>query len=70
LRGSGSLEQDANVVIGLYRRDAYETGTEDANTAEVGILKNRSGKTGPVRLSWNGPSTRFDNFIGAQGAYS
>jgi replicative DNA helicase len=70
LKESGSVEQDADQIWAVYRDEVYAPDTPDRGTAEIIILKNRSGATGTVRLAWRGQYTRFDNFIGAQGAYS
>jgi replicative DNA helicase len=70
LRESGAIEQDADIVIALYRDELYNLDSTDKGTAEAIVLKNRAGSTGMVRLAWRGECTRFDNFIGAQGAYS
>ena len=59
LRESGSIEQDADVVIGLYRDGYYNKEVENANLAEAIILKNRKGQTGTVQLSWLGEYTSF-----------
>lgn len=64
LRESGSIEQDADVVMLLHREDYYHRGDaeyEDTNTAEVIIAKQRNGPTGIVELIFNGASTRFLN---------
>jgi len=59
LRESGSIEQDADVVIGLYRDGYYNKECENPNLAEAIILKNRKGQTGTVELSWMGEFTSF-----------
>lgn len=62
LRESGSIEQDADVIILLHREDYYhrgETDWEDTNTAEVIIAKQRNGPTGIVELIFDGRLTRF-----------
>lgn len=61
LRESGSLEQDADVVMFLYRDEVYNRESPDKGSAEVIIAKHRSGPTGVVRLVFNGAYTRFDN---------
>lgn len=62
LRESGSIEQDADIVMFLYRDEYYNPETTDkANICEVIIAKQRSGPTGTVELTWLGKYTRFDN---------
>jgi replicative DNA helicase len=53
LRESGSLEQDADCVIGLYRDDQYNPGTQDKNTMEWILLKNRGGAKGFAKVYYN-----------------
>ena len=52
LRDSGSIEQDADIVLGLYREDYYNKEIETNNIAECIILKNRRGDTGVIELQW------------------
>ena len=52
LRESGAIEQDADVVIGLYREGYYNKECENPNSAEAIILKNRKGQVGTVELMW------------------
>lgn len=68
LRDSGSIEQDADIVMFLYR-DAYYDKSEEANTAsaECIIAKNRHGEVGKVDLIWDGAHTRFTNVDYAHG---
>ena len=61
LRESGSIEQDADVVLFLYRDEVYNPETPDRGTAEVIVAKHRSGPTGKVRLAWREQYARFDN---------
>lgn len=61
LRESGSLEQDADVVILLHREEMYEKESPRAGEADVIIAKQRSGPMGTVVLSWLGKYSRFDN---------
>jgi replicative DNA helicase len=61
LRESGSLEQDADVVLFLYRDEVYNRETQDQGIAEVIVAKHRSGPTGTVRLAFLGQYTRFAN---------
>ncbi len=52
LRESGSLEQDADIVLGLYREDYFQKESENHNLAECIIMKNRHGETGSINLQW------------------
>ena len=61
LRESGSIEQDADIVMFLHREDYYEKETEKQNIAEIIIAKNRSGSTGTVELAWLPQYTKFAN---------
>jgi replicative DNA helicase len=61
LRESGAIEQDADIVMFLYRDDYYNPETEKKNIAEVIISKHRSGSTGTVELLWLGNYTKFAN---------
>lgn len=61
LRESGSIEQDADIVMFLYRDDYYNENSEKKNIAEVIIAKQRSGSTGTVELAWLGSYTKFAN---------
>ena len=61
LRESGSIEQDADVVVGLYRDGYYNKECENPNLAEAIVLKNRKGTTGTVELSWLGEFTSFSS---------
>ena len=62
LRESGAIEQDADVVIGLYRDGYYNKESENPNLAEAIILKNRKGQTGTVELLWLPEYTSFSMF--------
>lgn len=61
LRESGSIEQDADLVMFLYRDEYYNKETEKKNIAEVIIAKQRNGPTGTVELAWLGQFTKFGN---------
>ena len=61
LRESGAIEQDADMVMFLYRDDYYNKETEDKNLAECIVAKNRSGETGTFKLGWRGEYTKFSN---------
>ena len=59
LRESGAIEQDADVVIALYRDGYYNKESETPNVAEAIILKNRKGETGTIELMWLPEYTTF-----------
>jgi len=61
LRESGAIEQDADVVMMLYRDEYYHPDTEKKNIGEVIITKQRNGPTGTVELVWMGQFTKFLN---------
>ena len=59
LRESGSIEQDADIVMFLYRDEYYNPETDKPNICEINIAKHRSGPTGTVEVTWLGKYTRF-----------
>jgi replicative DNA helicase len=59
LRESGSIEQDADIVIFLYSKSNYDGESEDSNVIDCIVAKNRHGETETVRLGWDGEHTRF-----------
>ena len=61
LRDSGSIEQDADVVMFLHREEYYNRDTEDKNIGEVIVSKQRSGPLGTVKLAWLSETTTFAN---------
>ena len=61
LRESGAIEQDADIVMFLYRDDYYNEDSEKKNIAEVILAKHRGGSTGTVDLAWMGSYTKFAN---------
>ena len=67
LRESGAIEQDADVVMFLYRDDYYNKDTEHPNEAEVIIAKQRNGPIGTVNLIWKPEYTKFVNAVRPQG---
>jgi replicative DNA helicase len=61
LRESGAIEQDADVVMFLYRDEYYHPDSEKKNIGEVIIAKQRNGPTGTIELVWLGQFTKFVN---------
>ena len=59
LRESGSIEQDADIVLFIYRDDYYNNEGENKNAAELIVAKNRHGETGKIDLQWMGQFTAF-----------
>ncbi len=61
LRESGALEQDADVVMFLYRDEVYDPESEHKGVAEVIVAKHRNGATATIKLAFLGHFTRFEN---------
>jgi replicative DNA helicase len=61
LRESGAIEQDADVILAIYRDEVYNPESPEKGTAEVNILKQRNGPIGTVKLTFLGQYTRFEN---------
>ena len=61
LRESGAIEQDADIVMFIYREDYYNPETENKNVAEIILAKHRGGSTGTVNLAWLANYTKFAN---------
>jgi replicative DNA helicase len=65
LRESGAIEQDADLILFIYRDEVYNPESPDKGTAEIIIGKQRNGPIGRIKLTFIGEHTRFENYANA-----
>jgi replicative DNA helicase len=63
LRESGAIEQDADVIMMIYREEVYDKNTTRKGIADIIIAKQRNGEIGDINLTFLGKYTKFENFV-------
>jgi replicative DNA helicase len=66
LRESGAIEQDADIVVFIYRDEYYNQGSDEPGLAEINVAKHRAGATGTVLMNFAAEFTRFRNYTSAE----
>jgi replicative DNA helicase len=62
LRESGAIEQDADMILLIYREEVYNKETPKKGVADIDLAKHRNGETGDIRLTFRGQFARFENY--------
>jgi len=63
LRESGAIEQDADMILLIYRDEVYNRETPKKGVAEIDLAKHRNGEIGEIRLTFKGANSRFENYV-------
>jgi replicative DNA helicase len=69
LRESGAIEQDADLILFIYRDEVYNPDSPEKGMAEIIIGKQRNGPIGSVRMTFLGQFTKFENYTGSAPVY-